>query len=109
MDQPTTLLDLLRRGARELGLQLRADQLEQFARYQSDLLVWNERFNLTAITNPADVEVKHFVDSLTLIPFLEVWFPGPNPRRLVDVGAGAGFPGLAIAITLPRFQVTLVE
>src|SRR5579859_4319638 len=103
MEQPTPSSDSLRRGARELGLLLRPDQLEQFARYQAELLEWNKRFNLTAITNPADVEVKHFLDSLTLVPFLEDWFPGPNPRRLVDVGAGAGFPGLPIAITLPRF------
>jgi 16S rRNA (guanine527-N7)-methyltransferase len=109
MDQPTTSLDLLQRGARELRLQLRADQLQQFARYQAELLEWNERFNLTAITNPADVEVKHFLDSLTLVPYLEDWFPGPNPKRLVDVGAGAGFPGLPIAITLPHFRVTMVE
>jgi 16S rRNA (guanine527-N7)-methyltransferase len=66
---------------------------------------WNERFNLTAITAPNEIEIKHFLDSLTCLLAM-----GKNPAgRLVDVGSGAGFPGLPLKIAVPSLQVTLVE
>jgi 16S rRNA (guanine527-N7)-methyltransferase len=88
-----------------LGVSLSRRQLEAFAWYSSELANWNERFNLTAITDPAEIEVKHFLDSLSCLLALK-------PRsgdRMVDVGSGAGFPGLPLKIVMPWLQVTLVE
>lgn len=76
----------------------------QFSLFASELLKWNEQINLTAITNPKDIETKHFLDSLTLLPFIPV-----NAKTLVDVGSGAGFPGIPIAIARPDISVTLIE
>lgn len=101
---------VLVQGARELGLKLSAEQIECFARYQAELLVWNERFNLTAIAEPSDVQVKHFLDSLTVVKAL----PPPGKGRLsantlLDVGSGAGFPGVPLAIVRPALKVVLLE
>lgn len=88
-----------------LGVSLSRRQLDAFAWYASELAAWNERFNLTAITDPAEIEVKHFLDSLSCLLAL-------RPRageRLVDVGTGAGFPGIPLKIVLPWLPVTLVE
>ncbi|OGT28110.1 MAG: hypothetical protein A2Z17_04340 [Gammaproteobacteria bacterium RBG_16_66_13] len=90
---------------RQFGLELTRRQVESFSTYSAELLAWNERANLTAITDPGGIEVKHFLDSLTVVPHL-----GRSPAGLlVDVGTGAGFPGLPIKIVCPRMQVTLVE
>ncbi|HET7011512.1 MAG TPA: 16S rRNA (guanine(527)-N(7))-methyltransferase RsmG [Anaerolineales bacterium] len=90
---------------RRLGVTLSRRQLEAFAAYAAELVAWNERANLTAITDPAGIEVKHFLDSLTVVPHL-----GRTPTgKLVDVGSGAGFPGLPIKIACPALSVTLIE
>src|SRR5437660_8473733 len=78
--------------------------LEQFLRYRQELLDWNTRFNLTAITDPEEVLIKHFLDSLSLL----LVYNRPA-ARLLDIGAGAGFPGLALKIVRPDWQVTLLE
>jgi 16S rRNA (guanine527-N7)-methyltransferase len=101
---------VLARGARELGIGLAAEQIRRFAQYQTELLAWNERFNLTAITEPSDVQVKHFLDSLTVLKAL----PPPGKGRLsantlLDVGSGAGFPGIPLAIVRPGLRVVLLE
>lgn len=89
----------------QLGLRLSAGQLESLARYEQELLDWNARFNLTAIRDPQEVRIKHFLDSFTcLLAFRE-----RPPERLVDVGTGAGFPGLALKVIYPRMRLTLVE
>lgn len=88
-----------------LGVGLSRRQLDAFAWYASELAAWNERFNLTAITEPAEIEVKHFLDSLSCLLALK---PRPGDR-MVDVGSGAGFPGLPLKIVMPWLQVTLVE
>lgn len=88
-----------------LGVSLSRRQLDAFAWYASELAAWNERFNLTAITEPAEIEVKHFLDSLSCLLALK---PRPGDR-MVDVGSGAGFPGLPLKIVMPWLQVTLVE
>lgn len=80
-------------------------QREQFSRYMELLLRWNERVNLTAITAPRDVYVKHFYDSLT--PVLVHDFTGDE--RLIDVGTGAGFPGIPLKIAFPRLRLTLLD
>ena len=96
----------LRADARSLlGLDLSAGQLERFSRFTSLLLEWNQRVNLTGITDPAEIALKHFLDSLTLARVV----PDFDGLRLMDVGTGAGFPGLVIAIMFPRAQVTLMD
>ena len=111
-------------GAARLGVPLDARQLAQFARLRALLLHWNTRVNLTAITEPGEVVTKHFLDSLTCVLAL----PGEartasagvhrtrggagvhrTPLQMLDVGAGAGFPGLPLAIALPALRVALLE
>jgi 16S rRNA (guanine527-N7)-methyltransferase len=91
-------------GLYELGLELTEHQSKQFLHYQQELLDWNTRMNLTAITDPEEVLIKHFLDSLSL---LMVYDP-PN-ARLLDIGAGAGFPGLPLKIVRPQWHVVLLE
>lgn len=96
----------LRSHARSLlELELTSEQLERFAGFTSLLLDWNQRMNLTGITDPQEIAVKHFLDSLTLIPLI----PRSQSLRIVDVGTGAGFPGLVIAVMFPEFHVTLMD
>jgi 16S rRNA (guanine527-N7)-methyltransferase len=79
-------------------------QIEQFLRYQQELLDWNTRMNLTAITEPEEVLIRHFLDSLSLLSAYD------QPQtRLLDIGSGAGFPGLPLKIMRPNWQVVLLE
>lgn len=90
---------------RLLGLRLTPAQLDALTLYERELLDWNTRFNLTAIRKTEDVHIKHFLDSLTCLQAMRE-SPG---ERLIDVGTGAGFPGIPLKIILPRLQLTLVE
>jgi len=95
-------------GAAALGLTLSEEQLARFTGYCALLLEWNAHINLTAITDPAAIVTRHFLDSLTCLLALPAeWHE--RAITLLDVGAGAGFPGLALAIALPAWRVTLVE
>ena len=89
-----------------LGLQLTPEQLAAFERYKKELIDWNNRFNLTAIRDESGIEIKHFLDSLTCILAFE---PGNPPRSLIDVGTGAGFPGIPLKLIYPHLRLTLVE
>lgn len=95
----------LGRDAAKVGLRLTAAQLGQCERYAAELIERNETVNLTAITEPRDVALKHFLDSFTVYAARR-W---TGSERLVDVGSGAGFPGLALRIALPGLRVTCVE
>jgi 16S rRNA (guanine527-N7)-methyltransferase len=100
-------MEILARGSAELGLALSTHQLNQFQIYYMELAEWNQRVNLTAITGHHQVQVKHFLDSLTVLLALP---KAPSPSlRVVDVGAGAGFPGLPVKLALPETHLTLVE
>lgn len=101
-------MEALVTGAAALGIGLDAAQVERFARYRELLLEWNERFNLTAITDPAEVVTRHFLDSLTVALGVPDELRAEAPL-LLDVGSGAGFPGLALAIAFPTWGVTLLE
>lgn len=97
----------LKLGAARLGVELGAAAWERLGRYQAELMKWNRRINLIAReTTENQVVENHFLDSLTLVPFL---LSGPKPVHLLDVGTGAGFPGLVLACALPEIQVTLME
>jgi len=86
-----------------LGAPLSPTQLAQFAKYMEMLLVWRERFNLTAISDPREIVLKHFADSLSLVPHMG------NAESIIDVGTGAGFPGIPLKIALPHLRVTLLD
>ena len=100
-------MELLARGASELGLALDAAQLAQFETYYRELADWNGRMNLTSVIDYEEVQVKHFLDSLTVLPALGT--PLPPNAKVVDVGAGAGFPGLPLNLACPGIHLTLVE
>jgi 16S rRNA (guanine527-N7)-methyltransferase len=105
-------MDWLAAGAAALGLPLNDAQRARFARYLALLQDWNTRLNLTAIVEPAAVERLHFLDSLTCaLPLLARWGPAAAipPLRVIDVGSGAGFPGLPLKLALPQLRLTLLE
>ncbi len=88
-----------------LNLDLTVEQQHAFERYTRELIDWNERVNLTAITDPLAIEMRHFLDSLSVLKAVSL----PPGTRVIDVGAGAGFPGLPLKIVCPQIQLTLLE
>ena len=96
-------LDLLQEGAVALGLELPPPAPAQFLFYLTELKRWNARVNLTSLRTDRDIVIKHFLDSLAVLPFLG------EPASLADLGAGAGFPGLALKLVRPELALTLVE
>lgn len=87
------------------GISLSPKQLEQYETYYSLLVEWNEKMNLTAITDKPEVYLKHFYDSITAA----FYFDFNKPLHICDVGAGAGFPSLPIKIAFPEIKVTIVD
>lgn len=97
--------DLLIDGAKQLGIELSDRQVEQFMRYKELLQEWNEKMNLTAITEDREVMTKHFLDCMTINKALDM----NSQKTVIDIGTGAGFPGLVIKIAFPHLKVTLVD
>jgi len=89
----------------EKGITLSSTQLDQFETYFTTLVEWNEKMNLTAITEKEEVYLKHFYDSITA----SFYFDFTKPFQLCDVGAGAGFPSIPLKIVFPQIEVTIVD
>ena len=92
----------LEAGCAELGLDLSETQIRQLLDYLALLVKWNKVYNLTALRDPAQMLSKHLLDSLALIPYLDA-------ESLLDVGTGAGLPGIPVAICRPQMAVTLLD
>jgi 16S rRNA (guanine527-N7)-methyltransferase len=88
-----------------LGIRLTQGQISSFNIYERELLEWNERHNLTAIRDPKQVHIKHFLDSLSCLLVLR----DTAMDKIIDVGTGAGFPGIPLKIVCPSIQLTLAE
>jgi 16S rRNA (guanine527-N7)-methyltransferase len=88
-----------------LGIELTTTQIEAFTLFENLLLKWNGKFNLTTITNPHEIHIKHFLDSLTVRKIIQ----NNAAFSLIDIGTGAGFPGIPLKIIMPEMVLTLVE
>lgn len=88
-----------------LNISLTEDMLEKLSIYYDNLIEWNNKINLTSITNKEDVYLKHFYDSLTLIKAIDL----DKEIKVCDIGTGAGFPGLVLKIVFPKINITLVD
>ncbi len=102
------IMEKLNTGGKKLGLHLTPNQLEQFHNYYQELIDWNQRMNLTRITDYEEVQVKHFLDSLTVtLAFKRQIADGGF--RLIDIGTGAGLPGIPLKILLPDVTLVLLD
>lgn len=97
--------DIIKKSVEKLNLSFSKDQYEQFMQYKDMLKDWNEKMNLTAITEDEEIISKHFIDSIQAFQFDEL----KDATTLIDVGTGAGFPGLPIKIMKPELKVTLLD
>lgn len=89
--------------SKNLEINFSVEQLEQFFEYMNLLIEWNEKMNLTAIIDPEEIILKHFIDSITILKSIK------NESKVVDVGTGAGFPGIPLSIMNPTLKITLVD
>ena len=96
-------LMLVQDAAAHLGVTVRRQQAEQFSRHALWLMEWNRKINLTAITDPREVAVKHYVDAVAPLPYI------PDSGRLLDIGTGGGFPGIPLKIMRPGQSMTLID
>lgn len=96
------LLQQIKQGCESLGLSLTDEQQVKLQRYVELLVKWNKVYNLTSVRDPSEMVNRHVLDSLTLLPYLE-------GDSLLDVGTGAGLPGIPIAIAFPEIAVTLLD
>lgn len=103
------MMEKLVEGARRLGVELTAIQVKEFELYYQELMEWNERLNLTTVTDYEEVQTKHFLDSLTAVLALrEEEIRQPN-FNIIDIGTGAGFPGLPLKILFAEPKLVLLD
>ncbi len=93
----------LKNNAKKINVDITDKQAIKFYEYMNVLLEWNEKINLTAITNPKDVIIKHFIDSITIEKYL------PKDASIIDIGTGAGFPGIPVKIIRDDLSITLMD
>lgn len=98
-------IDMLKDEAEKLSVELDNVALERFDTYAKMLVEWNSKINLTAITDSVGITVKHFIDSLTIFNYADI----PQGSKIIDVGTGAGFPGVAMLIARPDLDITLLD
>lgn len=103
------MLPILADGANELGIQLSDGQLDQFQRYYELLMEWAERVSLTAVRDLDGVQRRHFLESAALIPVLAEEGLSLRDRSIIDIGSGAGIPGIPLKIIEPSLRLTLIE
>ncbi len=96
---------VLSKTIKDYKITLTQNQLEQFEKYFQLLIKWNEKMNLTAITDVNGVAVKHFADSLSLLNYVDI----TKGAKIIDVGTGAGFPGVVLKIARPDIRLTLLD
>ncbi len=99
-------------AAEELGCSVTEEQLRLFDLYRRELLLWNKKMSLLSLKDPLDLPVKHFADSLTVLPFLSNFRSSsgtPEQPRVIDVGSGGGFPGIPLLIANPSLHLTLLD
>jgi 16S rRNA (guanine527-N7)-methyltransferase len=99
-----TLITTLSEGAAAIGIRLGPAELDRFATYHREILLWNRRINLVSERSAQEIVIRHFLDSLTPAPFLD----RPD-GALIDLGSGGGFPGIPLRIALPGLHLSLVE
>lgn len=99
---------MLARASAALGIDLNASQLAQFSIYQRELIDWSQRVNLTSILAPDEIDRLHFLDSMSCVLGAPEALRAPG-ARVIDIGSGAGFPGVPIKIALPSIALTLLE
>ena len=102
MDFNVFKAELLKKS-KEIDIELENNKVEKFYEYMNDLIKWNENVNLTAITEPSEIILKHFIDSLTISKYIE------KNTRVIDVGTGAGFPGIPLKILRDDIDVILLD
>jgi 16S rRNA (guanine527-N7)-methyltransferase len=101
-------MEYLRFGAAKLGIKLNSQQLEKFQVYYQQLIEWNQKINLTSITEFKEVQLKHFLDSLTVVSAFKK-STITKGLSVIDIGSGAGFPGLPLKIAFPNIKLVLLE
>lgn len=102
-------LELLIAGAKALPVALKTEHLEAFRIYGEELVAWNKDFNLTAITDDDGIQIRHFLDSLSCVLGMEDTGERLSGKHIIDVGTGAGFPGIPLKIIRPGMRLTLLE
>lgn len=99
------LADFFRSTTAQLGINISDDQVEKFSIYGDLLLEWNKFMNLTAVCEEREVIIKHFVDSITIVPYIDRL----ESKNVADIGTGAGFPGIPLKIMRPEVEVVLLD
>ncbi len=97
--------NLVKKACEKIEISLNDEQAQKFENYYNLLIEWNEKFNLTRIVEPQEVALKHFADSLTVLKYCDI----PKSASVIDVGTGAGFPGIPLKIYRPDIKLTLLD